>query len=86
MKVIPTQRGAGITPACPQCGDSKLVIRMFHGGKKFWVCSLHYRIKSTETTQQTLRQRVLHRKPEEKSFAINEVLPNRAARRAHGRA
>lgn len=86
MKTVPTERGAGITPACPRCGHSKHVIRMWHGRAKVWICSLHYRVQSTEVVPQSLKERILHRKPEEKSFSITEVLPNRAARRSHGKA
>jgi hypothetical protein len=48
---------------------------------KVWVCSIHYRIASTEMVQQSLKDRLLHRKPGEKTLALTDVLPNRAARR-----
>lgn len=80
-RTTPTERGAGTTPACPHCGTSEHVVRLWHGRAKVWVCSIHFRIRSTEAVPQTLKQRLLHRKPEEKTFALSEVLPNRAARR-----
>lgn len=80
-RVVPTERGAGITPACPHCGTAEHVVRIWHGPVKVWVCKVHYRIRSTELVPMSLRDRVLHRTPEEKTLSLTDVLPNRAARR-----
>jgi hypothetical protein len=76
-----TERGPGISPACAKCGTNEHVIRLWHGPAKVWVCSIHFKVRSTEKVPQTLKQRVLHRRPEEKTFSLTDILPNRAARR-----
>lgn len=54
---------------------------MWHGKVKFWVCSACYKVGSTKTQPQSLKDRVLHRAPKQEEHTIQEVLPNRAARR-----
>lgn len=84
-RITPTERGAGITPACPRCGHNENVVRMWHGSVKMWVCREHFKITSTKTKDATLKQRLLHRLPKPDTYDLQEVLPNRAARRRHAR-
>lgn len=72
-------------PECPACGSDEHVVRLYHGGKKMWACSVHYKITSTKRKEPTLRQRLLHRLPEPDTFELREVLPNRAMRRRRTR-
>ena len=85
-RVIPTERGPGTTPACARCGSAEHVIRLWNRGEKIWVCSIHFRLTTSEAEGQSLKDRVLRRAVEAKTVAIKDVLPNRAARRRHGKA
>lgn len=71
----------GSTPICTKCGTNEHVVRMWHGPIKMWVCNVHFKVGSTETKQQSLKDRVLHRAPENVEYKLSDVLPNRAARR-----
>lgn len=68
-------------PVCTKCGHNERVVRMWHGSHKVWVCLDHYPVTSTKRQEPTLAQRVLHRLPEAETFRLDEILPNRAARR-----
>lgn len=72
-------------PVCSKCGNNTMVVRLWHGGRKMWACSVHYKITSTKAKEATLLQRVLHKIPEPDSFELREVLPNRAMRRRRTR-
>jgi hypothetical protein len=85
--VVETDQGpvrrmqSGAAPACTKCGHNKRVVRLWHGKVKVWVCLDHYKVTSTRRRPATIKQRVLHKLPEAETMALNEVLPNRAARR-----
>lgn len=68
-------------PVCQKCGTNEHVLRFWHGRMKMWVCSVHFKVGSTKTEPQTLKERVLHRDPKQEEFALTDILPNRAARR-----
>jgi hypothetical protein len=85
-RITPIERGPGTTPACARCGNSENVIRLWHNGGKVWACKLHFRLTTSEAEEQTLKDRVLRRPVKAKTVAITDVLPNRKARRAHGKA
>jgi len=68
---------------CKQCGHGDNVVILFHRGVKKEVCRIHLRVGSTEIAPQTLRDRLLHRAPADDTISLQEVLPNRAARRRH---
>lgn len=72
-------------PVCSKCGHSENVVRLWHGGRKMWACSIHYKITSTRKKEATLKQRILHQIPEPDTFSLREVLPNRAMRRRRTR-
>lgn len=78
---VPTLRGAGITPACPHCGHSEFVRRMWAGDQKMWYCDIHFEVTSTAKKEMTFMDRLLHRVPEPDKMHYSEVFPNRAARR-----
>lgn len=79
---VGTFRGAGITPACPECGNSDHVRRMWVGKKKMWYCDLHFLVTSTKKKEASLWQRITHRLPEPDTMRYSEIFPNRAARRS----
>lgn len=80
-KVAGTFRGAGITPACPECGHAKHVRRMWVGNKKMWYCDVHFLVTSTQKKEATLWQRLRHKLPEPDTMRYSEIFPNRAYRR-----
>lgn len=79
--VVGTLRGAGITPACPQCGNNEHVRRMWVGGKKMWYCDVHFAVTSTAKKDASLWQRLTHKLPEADAMQYSEIFPNRAYRR-----
>ena len=85
-RVTPIEHGPGRTPACARCGDASHVIRIWNGYSKIWVCSLHFQLTTSEVKERSLKDRVLRKPIEAKTVAITDVLPNRAARRRHGKA
>jgi ribosomal protein L37AE/L43A len=68
-------------PECPKCNSDDHVVRIWHGGKKMWVCSKCYKVTSTKTMPASLVQRVFHRIPAADTFELNDLLPNRRYRR-----
>jgi hypothetical protein len=84
-RVTPIERGPGRTPACARCGSAEHVIRLWHNGGKMWVCQIHFRLTTSEAEERTLKDRVLRKDIKAKTIAISDVLPNRAARRRHGK-
>ena len=72
---------SAVKPDCPKCGHAEHIVRMWHGPKKYWVCSEHYKIGSGLTLKQTFRERLFHKPPKEVMRDLTDVLPNRRARR-----
>lgn len=85
-QITPIERGPGRTPACARCGSNEHVIRIWNGNAKMWVCSIHFRLTTSEAEERSLKDRVLRKPVRAKTVAITDALPNRAARRRHGKA
>lgn len=84
-RITPIERGPGRTPACARCGSNEHVIRLWANGTKMWVCKIHFRLTTSEAEERSLKERLLRKPIQAKTVAISDTLPNRAARRRHGK-
>lgn len=68
-------------PVCPECNENDRVMRLWHGGRKFWICDRCYSVTSTKKKEATLVERLMHKLPEPDTVPVSGLLVNRAARR-----